>query len=135
MSFTVLSVSQWLCFDFMPTAMQWHLNILSNVLNSIILFFVLIAPLRNEKLFLSVWCHCLSMIEGKTKTTNADRCKCYREKNAEEYKIKDASQKKQARLKLKVHKSAYEQYKKRKEKENGSLKGRESSTNYKRNNH
>ena len=75
------------------------------------------------------------MIKEKTKATNADRCKRYREKNAEEYKIKNASRKKQARLKLKADKIAYEQCKKRKEKENGSVKGRKSSTNHKHSNH
>ena len=48
------------------------------------------APLRKEKLFLSVWCHCLSMTEEKTKTTNADHCKHYKESNPREYRIKDA---------------------------------------------
>ena len=75
------------------------------------------------------------MIEEKTKTTSADLCKRYREKNAEEYKVKDASRKQQARLKLKADKSVYEQYKKSKEKENCSLKGRKSSANHKHNNH
>ena len=69
-----------------------------------ILLFVLVAPLWKEKLFLFVWCHCLSMMEKNTKTTNAGRCKRYRGKNAEEYKINDASQKKQARLKLRERK-------------------------------
>lgn len=62
---------------------------------------------------LSVWGQCLSlsMMEEKTKATNADHCKRYREKNAENYKIKEASQKNLAPLKLKADKSAYEQYK------------------------
>ena len=46
------------------------------------------ATLKKEAI-LSVWRHCLSIMDGKTQTTNADRCKRYREKNTEEYKIKE----------------------------------------------
>ena len=52
-------------------------------------------------------------MEGKTKTTDAERCKRYREKNADEYKINDASRKKRARLLLKADKSKHEVYKKK----------------------
>ena len=52
-------------------------------------------------------------MEGKTKTANAERCKSYREKNADEYKINDTSRKKRARLLLKTDKSKYEVYKKK----------------------
>ena len=52
-------------------------------------------------------------MEGKTKTKNAGRCKHYREKNAEEYKINDALRKKWARLLLKSNKDAYEKHKKK----------------------
>ena len=49
-----------------------------------------------------------------TKTTNADRCKRYREKNKEEYKINDALRKKRARLILKTQdKEKHEQLKKK----------------------
>ena len=37
-------------------------------------------------------------MEGKTKTPYADRCKCYTEKNAGEYKINGALREKRARL-------------------------------------
>ena len=40
----------------------------------------------------------MEQMEGKTKTSYADRCKCYREKNAGEYKINDALREKRARL-------------------------------------
>ena len=62
------------------------------------------------------------MMEEKTKTANADRYKHYREKNAEEYKIKDVSRKMLSRLKLKADESTYEQYEKRNKKENRSRK-------------
>ena len=52
-------------------------------------------------------------MESKTKTTNAERCKRYREKNAGEYKINDASRKKRARLLLKTDKSKHKAYKKK----------------------
>ena len=52
-------------------------------------------------------------MKGKTKTANAERCKRYREKNADEYKINDVSTKKRARLVLKTDKSKYEAYKKK----------------------
>ena len=48
-------------------------------------------------------------MEGKAKTANANCCKCYREKSAEEYKINDALRKTQARLLLKSNKDAYEE--------------------------
>ena len=46
----------------------------------------------------------VEQMEGKTKTTNADRCKRYREKNAEESNINGAFTKKRARLLLKSNK-------------------------------
>lgn len=53
-------------------------------------------------------------MEGKkANTTNADRCKRYREKNKESYKIKDALRKKRARLLLKTDKVKYEEQKKK----------------------
>ena len=52
-------------------------------------------------------------MEGKTKTTNAERCKRYRENNADECKINDASRKKRARLLLKTDKSKNDAYKKK----------------------
>ena len=41
-------------------------------------------------------------MEGKTKTKNAGRCKHYREKNAEEYKINDALRKKMSKIIFKI---------------------------------
>ena len=64
----------------------------------------------------------MEQVEGKTKTTNAERCKRYREANADVYKINDALRKKRARLLLKSDKTKYEAYKKKKEKGNNSLK-------------
>ena len=49
--------------------------------------------------------------EGETKIRNADRRKCYREKNVEEYKINDALRRKRARLLLKLNEDAYEEHK------------------------
>ena len=49
--------------------------------------------------------------ERKTKTTNADRCKRYRKKNADKYKITDALRKKRARQLLKINKDQYEEHK------------------------
>lgn len=63
-------------------------------------------------------------MEEKTKTTNADRCKRYREKNAA-YKINDALRKKRARSTLKLNKNAYEEHKKGKENENVWLNTKE----------
>ena len=51
--------------------------------------------------------------ERKTKTTNADRCKRYRRKNADKYKINDALRKTQARQLLKINKDQYEEHKKK----------------------
>ena len=51
--------------------------------------------------------------ERKTKTTNADRCKRYRRKNADKYKINDALRKKRARQLLKINKDQYEEHKKK----------------------
>ena len=50
-------------------------------------------------------------MEGKTKIRNADRYKCYIEKNAEEYKINDALRKRRARLLLKLNEDVYEEHK------------------------
>ena len=58
----------------------------------------------------------MEQMEGKKKTTNPDRCKRYREKNAEEYKINDALRKNRTRLLLKSNKNAYEEQQ-RKERE------------------
>ena len=55
----------------------------------------------------------MEQVEGKTKTTNAERCKRYREANADVYKINDALRKKRARLLLKSDKTKYEAYKKK----------------------
>ena len=52
--------------------------------------------------------------EMKTKTTNADRCKRYRRKNADKYKVNDALRKKRARQLLKINKDQYEEDKKKK---------------------
>ena len=41
-------------------------------------------------------------MEGKTKTTNADRFKCYREKNAEEYKTKWRFEEKTSKVIVKI---------------------------------
>ena len=49
----------------------------------------------------------------KTSTANADCCKRYREKNAEEYKINCAFRTKQARLLLKLNKDAYKEHKRK----------------------
>ena len=51
--------------------------------------------------------------ERKTKATNADRCKRYRRKNADKYKINDALRKKRARQLLKINKDQYEEHKKK----------------------
>ena len=51
---------------------------------------------------------------NKTKTTNAERCKRYREKNSDEYKVKDALRKKRSRMVLKNSAYAYAEHKRRK---------------------
>ena len=53
-------------------------------------------------------------MEGKIKSTYVDRCKRYREKNAEEYKINDVLRKEQAKLLLKSNKVAHKEHKGRK---------------------
>ena len=51
-------------------------------------------------------------MERKTKTANADRCKRYRDKNPEEYKINDdALRKNPAKLLIKSNRDAYEKHK------------------------
>ena len=52
----------------------------------------------------------------KSRTTNAERCKRYRERHSDEYKENDAIRKKRSRVSLKSDPVAYEQYK-RKERE------------------
>ena len=60
-------------------------------------------------------------MEGKTNTINTDRCRCYSEKNAEEYKINDALRKKRAKLLLKSNKNGYEKHKRREREEDVRL--------------
>ena len=76
--------------------------------------FSLVACIVSKKNFSVVWC-LAPLVQfawdygqdgRKTNTTNADSCKCYREKNAEEYKINDALRTKRARLLLKLNKGA-----------------------------
>ena len=54
--------------------------------------------------------------QNKSKTTNPERCKRYREKHSEEYRNQDALRKKRSRLILKSNNAAHEEYK-RKERE------------------
>ena len=56
----------------------------------------------------------MEQMEGKRSTTNVERCKRRREKNAEKYKINDPLMKKQARLLLKSNKDAYKEHKRKK---------------------
>ena len=44
----------------------------------------------------------MEQIEEKTKTTNADRCKRYREKKAEEYEKNDSLRKKTSKIVVKI---------------------------------
>ena len=60
----------------------------------------------------------MTQMEGKMNIVNADCCKRYREKNAEEHKINDAFRKKRPSMLLKSNKDPHEEHKKRKEKEN-----------------
>ena len=55
----------------------------------------------------------MEQMEGKRSTTNVERCKRRREKNAEKYKINDPLMKKQARLLLKSNKDAYKEHEKK----------------------
>ena len=61
------------------------------------------------------------MAEETTKTTNAERCKRYREKYKEEYKISDALRKKHARLVLKMQNKAKHEEQKKKDRERKRL--------------
>ena len=60
----------------------------------------------------------MESMEGKRKSTNAYRCKHYKERNVEECKINDSLRKKRARLLLKSNKVLMKNTRKRKEKEN-----------------
>ena len=54
--------------------------------------------------------------QNKRKTTKAERCKCYREKNSEKYRNQDALREKRSRWIVKSNNAAHEEYK-RKERE------------------
>ena len=62
----------------------------------------------------------MEQMEGKRSTTNVERCKRRREKNAEKYKINDPLMKKQARLLLKSNKDAYKEHKRKKKRKETS---------------
>ena len=67
--------------------------------------------------------------QNKSKTTNAERCKRYREKHSEEYRNQDALRKKRSRLILKSNNAVHEEYKRKERERKRTAKLRKNALN------